>query len=481
VLRSWVRRQRAAAWFGLQLITVGLVTFAAGNLNTWLYATKHGANSIITQRALPDLMTWGLRVPDLFLPIEHPVEAWEKFAKAHYFDVGNTVTENYMAFLGAVGCLLLTVLVVVSVRHMMAGRWSEVSAETWIVAYTLVYSLAGGLNYMVGALGFTWLRGTNRYSIVILCAVLLWASRAGARFLPRFVGPVLAVALAVIGLLECFGMRLPETERDARQAKVAALVKSDREVVLALGRALPRTAAVFQLPVMQFPEAPGIAEMLDYEPFRPFLWSETLRFSYGSHKGRARDAWQSHTEALDPASMVRYLGTHGFSALLINRRGYPDHARQLEEQLASLGIPLLVEARAKDLVAYRLQETGGSLPSSLGLGTGWWGWEAGTGGRWSWSKGSAELVLITTPDGLKRTVKFDLESLKERRLVVKVVGRTLKSLTLAPRTIEHVSITIEVGSPETHIQLMTDAPAERPPNADTRPMAFRVINPEIIQ
>jgi hypothetical protein len=64
---------------------------------------------------------------------------------------------------------------------------------------------------------------------------------------------------------------------------------------------------------------------------------------------------------------------------------------------------------------------------------------------------------------------------------VKVVGRTLKSLTLAPRTIEHVSITIEVGSPETHIQLMTDAPAERPPNADTRPMAFRVINPEIIQ
>ena len=76
--------------------------------------------------------------------------------------------------------------------------------------------------------------------------------------------------------------------------------------------------------------------MQDYEHFRPFLWTRTLRFSYGTDKGREREGWQRHVwERLMPKEMVAYLEGHGFDAIMINRRGFADNARSLESGLQS--------------------------------------------------------------------------------------------------------------------------------------------------
>jgi hypothetical protein len=106
---------------------------------------------------------------------------------------------------------------------------------------------------------------------------------------------------------------------------------------------------------MEFPESP-IAGVPPYDHFRPYIFSNDLRFSFGTHKGRDREKWQPAVQAklfegasLDQqAGMIRVdkanarvavdeLKRLGFSAIYINRNGFPDRGRGIEEALLDLG------------------------------------------------------------------------------------------------------------------------------------------------
>jgi phosphoglycerol transferase len=132
-------------------------------------------------------------------------------------------------------------------------------------------------------------------------------------------------------------------------------VKSDREFTEKMEASLPDGAMVFQMPVMEFPEAP-IPGVPPYDHFRPYLFSKNLRFSFGTHKGREREKWQPAVQgkffegaALDQqAGVIRVnqanaraaveeLKRLGFSAIYINRNGFPDRGRGIEEALLELG------------------------------------------------------------------------------------------------------------------------------------------------
>ena len=81
---------------------------------------------------------------------------------------------------------------------------------------------------------------------------------------------------------------------------------------------------LFQLPVVDFPEGQRVRGATDYEHLRPYLHSTQLRFSYGSDKGRPREAWQRRVEALEPEAMADALERMGFAGLLVNRKAYED-------------------------------------------------------------------------------------------------------------------------------------------------------------
>ena len=89
---------------------------------------------------------------------------------------------------------------------------------------------------------------------------------------------------------------------------------------------LPAGGMVFQLPVMDFPEAP-MAGIAAYDHFRPFLFTHQLRYSFGCAKGRPRESWQNVITSLAPASQVAELERYGFGAIYVNRAGYQDRGR----------------------------------------------------------------------------------------------------------------------------------------------------------
>jgi hypothetical protein len=93
---------------------------------------------------------------------------------------------------------------------------------------------------------------------------------------------------------------------------------------------------IFQAPVMDFPESP-VQGVGAYDHLRLYLSTDTLRFSFGSDKGRAREAWQREIPRLAPAAAMARLESYGFAALYVNRHGFPDQGAGLAQTLAAAG------------------------------------------------------------------------------------------------------------------------------------------------
>jgi phosphoglycerol transferase len=149
--------------------------------------------------------------------------------------------------------------------------------------------------------------------------------------------------------------QVPRAPTAEETVTIRRQVDADREFAEKMEAALPEAAMVFQLPVMEFPESP-IPGVPSYDHFRPYLYSKKLRYSFGSMKGREREKWQPALQGLmfEGATLdkqaqriavnttnfsraIDELKKLGFSAIYINRNGFPDRAKGLEEALLDLG------------------------------------------------------------------------------------------------------------------------------------------------
>jgi hypothetical protein len=256
------------------------------------------------------------------------------------------------AYLGLAGVAALVWLAATGTLGQLRRPRAAVPSALLAVAFILAVSVVGGLNSIIGTLGFVFLRATSRYSIWILALLLLWAvGRVSRSRFARWRGaPLVALFAAALALAD----QLPRRREPAESGR-AARVASDATFVRSLEAALPDRAMLFQLPVVPFPEGPRVLQATDYEHLRPYLYSRRLRFSYGSDKGDPRDAWQARAAGLEPEPLADALERIGFAGLLINRKAYADGAAELRERLAASGRLEAWESPDHDFLFVRLQ------------------------------------------------------------------------------------------------------------------------------
>ncbi len=102
-------------------------------------------------------------------------------------------------------------------------------------------------------------------------------------------------------------------------------------------------AAVFQLPIIPYPEAGPREDMVDYDLLKGYLHSQDLRWSYGAVRGRPRADWQRQLEGEPAPRLVRAVAAIGFDGIWIDRFGWADRAVGLEADLGTAldGSPLV--------------------------------------------------------------------------------------------------------------------------------------------
>jgi phosphoglycerol transferase len=452
-------------------------TFALMNADTFYSRIVNGPPGEVVARNYPGLEFYALKPIELLLPVVHQIGWVHNWARASYFAKTMLIGEAGSPYLGVVGVLALAWLIWVTATAVARGEERRIPPHTWVVLWILVYSVVGGINGVVG-LALELFRGTNRYSIFILTVVLLFLVRQLTRTTRNWTGwPRVALAACVAGvaLFDQIPPALASTIAPA-QKKIAA----DRELVARIEARLPKDAMIFQLPVAPFPEAGRVGGMEDYEHLRPFLHSHSLRFSYGSVKGRPRERWQKELEALGVARGVKTLETYGFAAVWINRSGYPDEGAAVIDQLRANGRgDVIAENDEFVCVALAPVATPDLPPEFSGA---WYALEASGDQDWRWSSGSAELVLHNAAASEQRaTLTFQVTSPKRRHLTIVEGHAPPKELSLngdaAPTDVE-LPVTLNPG--RNIIRFETDLPGELQANGDPRRLAFCLRNFKVL-
>jgi hypothetical protein len=329
-------------------------TFVLMNADTFYYKWIQGPNvAAISARSYPDLERYALKAIELVVPLTHPIQAIQNWGSKQYYSQALFLGEIGAPYLGLVAIASLFGLIILVIKAIARGNGLAIPSHFWLILWIFAYASVGGIGSLVGTFGLILFRATNRFSIVILALLLLFLAREATRITRRWSLPArvtLAVVLLAVGLWD----QLPPAYSKESLAVTRWQMLADRMLVSTMEQSLPKRAMVFQLPVVEFPEAPAIERMGDYEQLRPYLHSRRLRFSYGSDKGRPRERWQKEAEDSGVASLVNTAERYGFSCLLINKFGYKDSGAALLASLRDVDRGEII-AESYEFVCVRLQ------------------------------------------------------------------------------------------------------------------------------
>lgn len=279
---------------------------------------------------------YGLKPIELFVP--PPNHRWEAAAGLGrlYGEATRLSGEHFMSYAGITGALAIAATLTIGLAALLRSRRPLRPAHLPLFFWIVAFGMVGGINSVLALCGFDFFRASNRYSVHLLALALFflsaWATRRTRRWPPVATWGV-ALPLMVIALWD----QLPLRPQAADRAAMSELVEGDRRAAAALEQALPAGAMLFQLPVVQFPEAGPRLYMSDYEHARLFLHSSHLRFSYGAMPGSDNLRWAAWAAALPPRELVTELERAGFQGLLIDRRAFADRANALDDELSRAG------------------------------------------------------------------------------------------------------------------------------------------------
>lgn len=446
------RWRRAAAPALLAALVVGV--FALESLGTLLYPLRHGRNEDAVHRSYGDLENYALKPIELVLPLPgHGLLSFGRIAPEYWANARGEVGSAYLGLAGIAGALLLVGPVVTA---LVRRRRIRLPQTLGAVAWVLAFSVAGGINGVLGGFGVVLLRGTNRYSAWILALCLLFLVGRLSRRRWRLPAPALAGAFTFVVLAD----QLPPPVYRGIIGEMAADVEADRAFAARVEQALLGRPMVFMLPVMAYPEVQGVRQISDYEHFRPFLYTSRVRYSYGTHKGRAREEWQWSVAGMPTAKMLDRLESYGFSGLIVDRRGYVDDAGALLAEIASLGRPILVDDPVGQRVFVRLRPTSTPrLPASVpGFGEGWRGRPIG---GLTWARGTEAALLVDNETERPRAfaLSFQLTVARPRTVALRQDGHELGSWRVADSvSVSEVPLLLPPG--QSHLILTTDRPPD---------------------
>jgi phosphoglycerol transferase len=458
-----------AQWFGdrrAENLKVGLIALGVAGLAllatqapTWLHTTDTAATSPLV-RNYGATERYALKPIELIMPPS--THRWESLAffGHRYLRWSDWRTgEAFAPYLGLIGIAGFVWLGVATWRAMMRRRRIPGIAlpAGWVLAFSSVGGVTNVVAFFTGILVF---RATNRFSIFLSAIVLLFLAAQLSRLMtrrPRWQSLAVAALVALVGLRD----QLPTPPGQERQRFIALRVARDRELGRLLENAVKPGGMVFQLPVLVFPESEPAHQLGDYEHFRPYLATRSLRFSYGALRGRSRGRWQRELAGLPTPKLVERLESYGFSALYFNRQGFSDRGEKLMTELMAMGRTRKFEGESGEQVVVLLEpKPKPRLPfaNTLTFGRGWHSPEPD---ETRWAYGNAALSYYNPqPKPVDARVRLWVSAADERQLRVVVNGKETLGVKAGPERQEiEVLVTLRPGI--NRIDLVSARPAIR--------------------
>ena len=275
---------------------------------------------------MPDAELYGLKIIQLFLPINnHGIPILQKVI-TKYNTTMPLVNENCTAYLGVLGIvgflLLLLFLFERGKSKVVSENYKSLEILSEMNVFAVLYATIGGFSSIFSIMVSEAIRGHNRISIFIayicIIAVMLTLEEFSGKFNKKILYSAV-VAFCIFGIWE----QVPAGLMGNYQLSSSAY-KSDKAFIQNIESQLPDSAMVYQLPYHKTPEAGSVNNMTDYQLYTGYVNSTNLRWSYGGVKGRNGDKWFETISAYPMDKMIKTISLAGYSGIYIDRRAYTE-------------------------------------------------------------------------------------------------------------------------------------------------------------
>lgn len=489
-LYAWMAKKQGAHFAAAALLAgVSLISFAINVSPARVYVSRNGRNPSVAARGMAESELYGLKFIQLVLPITgHRVPLAAHLRNA-YNAAMPLVNENDSASLGLIGSLGLAVLLAALFFQSSADdRLPLLGTLSRINLLAVGLGIVGGLGAMI-ALVMPEIRAYNRISVCIgFFSLFAVALTIDWLFPARRLQWPLCGALLVLGIWEQTSPRFAPA-----YGAIQRNFDDTRNLVARIEAALPPGSMVLQLPHMSFPENGSLLSMGDYDPMMAYLNSASLRWSYGTVRGRSLDDQMKEITRRPVPDMVREAALIGFRGIYIDRFGYLP-GRGIERELIQLLGVQPLESRSGRLAFFTLAPWVSRLqseapPNEFGRmrqaalheleiqfnwRTGFFGEEEDGARHWRWCGGKG-VVAIRNSSSESRRIEISMRlatlSPGASNLIVSSGGfsdhlRIGENPTLYQRI-------LDVPSGESRLDFSSDAPAIAPAG-DPRRLVFSV-------
>lgn len=340
----------AALTFTSSIIIGGLVN----HIPTLVYHLREGKNPVAMARVYHEVELYALKITHLLLPIQGHRIGFLAKKRAQYDQESSYIyrfpQESGSESLGLITSIgFLIIVIVIFFPRSTLNSLELIRYLSLLTIFALIISVTGGFNSFIAPFVGFKIRAYNRVSIFLaffsifglLCIIqflfdkIHQSEKLKSNIINRW--KLIDSCLVILSLfIVIFGIcdQTPKTIVPDYNA-IKTKYQLDRSFISLIENTIPRYSMVFQLPYMAYPEVEPVNGLKNYEHFRAYLHSKTLRWSYGAVKGRFGDEWQKNVGLQPVPTMVTELRQSGFKGILINRTGYIDNGEQIVSELSS--------------------------------------------------------------------------------------------------------------------------------------------------
>jgi phosphoglycerol transferase len=369
-----VRGRRTGGW-RVALVASAILTVAAGanlapSLRSWW---RDGRPPGLDYKTLAEADAYALTIRQMLAPQRDDplsaIGAWRRVGSGAGFPAERETVAARLGPFAAVGLIFMLAAAVGLLTSRDRERADTLHAAATLGLTAVLIATVGGFGSVVNVLTIPDIRAYNRMSVFIaffaIASLSVWLTALLDSPLAGWRRRGLAIATCGLIGVSLFDQLLDAAALAHRQPDNLAAAARDEMIVNRLEQDLPEGAAVFQLPITEFPADPGLTQMRPYDHARPALWSHGLRWSWPSFSQR-HHAWLDHIQALQGAELLRALVVSDFSAIWIDRFGFADRGRAIVDDLHRAGAPLLLEDEQERYAVLDLRPFRRSLEATLG-------------------------------------------------------------------------------------------------------------------
>jgi phosphoglycerol transferase len=366
---------------------------------------------------------------------------------------------------GLIPGLCISIAILFIVFSLVKSSRAESSENSQIISIAMLigilFYIAGGLGFILAAINpqiRAWNRLSFHISFLAMLLVGIMVSRLIDQSKKRFnrqhhlVTGCVAAILAIVLALDSFpkGLNLDVTGYKNETNELKSWVSS---VETQTGGKCP----VLQLPFVSYPEMPPTLQMNIYEHFLPYLFSQDLKFTFGSMKKSKLSNWQNNLPNKIDSKLMRLAAGNDFCAITWDSLGLsPEDLSKLKDTAMNLNldiaqsisgrwgsinlVPLAEKMNQEEKFAFRnllLDAPQVSVVSGLS------GVEQDSVGLFSWAtSGSVEISVYnpslnsakytvgfsisTSPSGMKREFQIDWQDQSKTVILQGAEAQTIR-------------------------------------------------------